>query len=841
MNPIFNEDDVRKTYHLLAHEHETEVRLIDPRKKSPPKSIFVHTEEEFVEACRKHNGEYNIYAGINERTAGGTKKTDVLNVKTVVVDIDSNHPKDQAATQDEMDKARDTLNEILKSLDQDEFKPSGVMMSGNGYQIWFSIPSIKISDTNREEIEGKLKKLQGWFKTFEGKNATIDNIGDLPRIIKVAGTMSVKGDNTSERPWRCACWEQYAPSPSANLRDKVLMLSPDTPQTQTGDGVKKEYDKKKRDKLLESDLKMLRLYEGEVEQWGYKSRSEAEFALILMLFRGGLTKEEVWGAMDDARTGKWAAAGDEYKRYTLDKAEKYTKKSKQNELDTPAYNDDITQTFPSLFQLQKKKALSRLAEHIREKYHVKTVIETEPKPVLYRWNGGHYVPNAEGEIFQEARNIGMEHLTRADLGEVLSYVKTSSYVSEQEFDTELSVLSVKNGMLDINDKLLLEHDPDYLIRVQLNTIYDPTAKCPRWEKFLEEVIVPKGEEPDEEHLAKIATLQEVAGYCLYRANPIHKAVMLTGEGKNGKSVFLETLIALFGTENVSTVPLQAFDSREYSLGAMVGKLANIHADLSDKAMTESGNFKMVVGGDRVYVNRKYKDPVSSNIYAKLLFSANKVPETRDHTPAFFRRWIIIHFPNHFEGESDDKQLKTKLREELPGILNWALEGLERLLHNQEFTYSPTVEEMELLYLTLSSPVDAFVMDCLEKEGAAVVTKNEMYQLFVAYAKKKKLPILTDNAFARKFKTAAAGVEEQRRTLDKKDGRVTCWVGWKPTTEENDQGCQGCQSNLQHTSYNSLLEQHKENNPDIPDTFDTKSLDSEPTDEPEKPDIDEIEV
>src|SRR5208337_2624680 len=98
-----NEEDVRFTYRFLTHAHETEVRLIDPRGASPPTSIFVHSEDEFVRACWENEGRYNVYAGINERRPGGTRREDVLRVGAIVVDVDPVRPDPkQAATDAEM-------------------------------------------------------------------------------------------------------------------------------------------------------------------------------------------------------------------------------------------------------------------------------------------------------------------------------------------------------------------------------------------------------------------------------------------------------------------------------------------------------------------------------------------------------------------------------------------------------------------------------------------------------------------------------------------------------------------------------------------------------------------
>jgi P4 family phage/plasmid primase-like protien len=431
--------------------------------------------------------------------------------------------------------------------------------------------------------------------------------------------------------------------------------------------------------------------------------------------------------------------------------------------------------FLQLLDSEPRDAWWALAECIAQKHNIKTIVESEPRPVMYHYNGGNYEEPAEGIIRKEAKSIGGKFLTRNGMLEVIANVKAMGYVAETEFDTDTDLLVLNNGILRVSTRELLRHDPAVLCRVKLPVAYDPDAACPRWERFLEEVIVPDDEERGREHDQIISTLQEYAGYCLLRDNRFEKSLMLTGAGANGKSVFLHTLEHMLGKRNVSSVPLQSLDKGEYALHQMVGKLANIHADLSDRAMKESGNFKLITSGDDVYVNRKYLNAISTSIYAKQVYSANKVPASWDKTPAFYRRWIIVNFPNSFEGARADKALKPALLAELPGVFNWALRGLERLLKEQHFSHVLSPKDAELRYLMLSSPVEAFVEMCLEQDSTAVITKDAMYGAFAKFAKDNGMPELADNAFARKLKWAAAGIAEHRETLEGE--RKTVWRGY----------------------------------------------------------------
>ncbi len=200
----FNEKEVRGCYQFLIHENETEIRLIDPRKEKKPESIFVHSENEFVEQCKKHNGKYNVYVGINERKPFGTNKQDVISIKTLIIDIDAIRPIGEIANEKELKLAERDCDNIVCEIKKVGCQSPVKICSGNGYQIWIAIPKIEITNENRNLLEEKTELFQTLIKQKFEKNGSFDQIGDLPRIIKVWGTLNIKGNNTKERPWRVA-------------------------------------------------------------------------------------------------------------------------------------------------------------------------------------------------------------------------------------------------------------------------------------------------------------------------------------------------------------------------------------------------------------------------------------------------------------------------------------------------------------------------------------------------------------------------------------------------------------------------------------------------------------
>jgi len=271
------------------------------------------------------------------------------------------------------------------------------------------------------------------------------------------------------------------------------------------------------------------------------------------------------------------------------------------------------------------------------------------------------------------------------------------------------------------------------------------------------------------------TLQEWVGYHLLKANPYHKCLMLVGDGRNGKSTFLSLLGAFLGTENYTCMPLTDIITHRFKTARLYGKLANIAADISPTELKRTGKLKWLTGGDRVEGEKKFQESFDFYNYAKLSFSANQLPASPDQSRAFFSRWLIIGFPNRFEGKDRDSKLLQKLttEAELSGFLNWALEGLRRLVKNDGFTESPTTEELQAKYETLSDPVTAFISNCLEASSGNVETKDDVYNAYYQFCHTRGLTYVMKNILTKELKPkipAILGIVLSETRRDKK----TCW-------------------------------------------------------------------
>lgn len=366
-------------------------------------------------------------------------------------------------------------------------------------------------------------------------------------------------------------------------------------------------------------------------------------------------------------------------------------------------------------------------------------------------------------------------LSNRDFFEILAHVKNRTYLSPQDrkliYEKHLKLLLLKNGVFNIETKELQDFSPDFFFTgAPLPFEYNAEADCPTIKKFLGEIL----KEQD------VLIVQEMAGYCFLRDMPFHKAFMMIGAGRNGKSTLINLLVTAFGTDNVSKLGLQQISKGGFVLAHLKDKMLNVYPDLPAYALGDTGYFKVLTGGDWITVDRKFKDPTSFINYAKMIFSCNKLPEAKDDTTAFFRRWILMNFPNEFTPDKADPHLLKKLTtpEELSGFFNWALEGLRRLFENRAFSYSKTTDEVQDQYERLSNSLLAFVKDCIEVDTSAVLTKDEFYKRYATYCRELNLPIKTKTIVGRNLASHVP-------VSTGKHGRDRAWIGIKFIEQDSE--------------------------------------------------------
>lgn len=379
------------------------------------------------------------------------------------------------------------------------------------------------------------------------------------------------------------------------------------------------------------------------------------------------------------------------------------------------------------------------AQKILKKHTLITPNHT--KKILY-YVDGIYKQGGEDIIRRELLTNNQEHLTRYFIFETLNIIQIQTLLKQEELNKE-HLIFLNNGIYNINTNRFKKFSEKEYSTKKLKVNYNSKSKCPKFKEFLKEILT----ETD------IPTVQEIFGYCLLNSTKYHKAVMMLGEGSNGKSTLLDVLIELLGNDNVSSISLQEIGTNRFVKSVLKDKLANIFPDLPASALKDSSMFKLLVAGDKTYCDVKFKEGYEFRNKAKLIFSANRLPMSSDDSHAFFRRWLLINFPYTFDESNRDvnKLKKLTTNEELSGVFNWSIIGLKRLLKNNTFSDKTSSDEIREQYIKLSDSLQAFVNERVEPNyDSDGIGKESFYRVYKMYCEKSKLVLATKDMVGKRL-------------------------------------------------------------------------------------------
>jgi len=319
-------------------------------------------------------------------------------------------------------------------------------------------------------------------------------------------------------------------------------------------------------------------------------------------------------------------------------------------------------------------------------------------------------------------------------------------------------LAFGNGLLmtEENDDrpAMAKLTPHYFTLTKLPYDFDPQAECPRWREFLADVM-----QGDTE---RIELLSQWAGYLLTPGSKLHKFMLIAGEGRNGKTVFTTLLERMVGVENVSHIPLSMF-SHQFALASTLGKVLNSTSEschgLDELAETM---LKSYTSGDRMSFQRKFREPVHAVPTAKIMISTNQLPQFADKSMGLWRRLLFVPFENSYPEHRQNPDLAGELSEELPGIFNWAFEGLKRLERDGPFVQPAKCRQAIAEYRRNVNPARAFLLDNyvagFEYEG---LPSQEVYNSYVTWCGNNGYRPMNDCNFGKEVKRTFPGITKER--------------------------------------------------------------------------------
>lgn len=310
-------------------------------------------------------------------------------------------------------------------------------------------------------------------------------------------------------------------------------------------------------------------------------------------------------------------------------------------------------------------------------------------------------------------------------------------------------LTMEAGHLGVPPKLRA-HSPTLVSRCLLPYDYDPSTQCPAWLEFLEEIL------PDE---GSRTLLQQIFGYCLTADVSRQKFFMFEGTGGNGKGVVTSMLARMVGVENTSSLPLDRFHN-QHGLVVTLGKLVNFMSELGQKDKTSEEQLKRATGGDLMYFDPKYQKPFSAKFTAKIIISTNTRPAFADRSNGLWRRLVILRFPVTIAPEKQDPNLEEKLAREMPGMLNWAIQGEISLYRAGRFEEPDESIDARLDFQKESNPARLFLDECCHLDPDGMTATQALYDEYKIYIVERGYKPLNAGNFQSEV-LAVPGVTKER--------------------------------------------------------------------------------
>jgi len=407
------------------------------------------------------------------------------------------------------------------------------------------------------------------------------------------------------------------------------------------------------------------------------------------------------------------------------------------------------------------------------------------KSEMWIYQEGIYKPNGKSYVKEYCRIVLEKAYTINLANDVLGKIEADTYIKQEDFfdNKYVDEIPVINGILNTKTRELGEFDPKKIFFNKLPVTYDSNATCEHIDQFIGDILA---KEEDK------TVAYELIGQGLFKEYFTEKAGMLVGNGRNGKSKFLELIKRLVGVENTCSVPLRAMKEDNSSLCELHGRLFNLAGDLSNTDLKDTGCFKQTVGRDLLQAHRKFlRDLIFVN-YSKHIFACNELPRVYDTTDGFWTKWVLLEFPYKFvskkEMEAVPEELRGKLKikdpeiiekittdSELSGLLNLALDGLDRLFKNKNFSQTKGTMEIKDFWIRNSDSFAAFCIDCVEEDYDTCISKKEMRKRYSRYCKGHKVKGAGDKAIKVTLEDRYGVIDSKKNVNDE---WVWVWEGIK---------------------------------------------------------------
>lgn len=438
-----------------------------------------------------------------------------------------------------------------------------------------------------------------------------------------------------------------------------------------------------------------------------------------------------------------------------------------NSLRTSSYPVDVTDT---LFQADLTDA--RVAQSFVQSIEDRVVYIPELSQ-WYLWKSDRWVKDSTGEVvhlfhdfvtFSRMQNPALHTLkTYESLSKAKAAIELSQHPLSRSlklFDKNDFILGCRNGALDLKEKRLHPHSPSQLLLKRSEVDYIPTADCPVFKRFLDQVFGADKE--------LITYVQKVVGYCLTGSISEQAMFVLIGEGANGKSTFINTIAELLSDYSRTAASWTLVQTNRTSVGDDLVHL--VGARLISMSETEQGQHlaeskvKQMTGGDWISGRKLYGEQFDFQITGKIFLASNNKPEITGADHGIWRRIHVVPFNKTFSADEQDRELSIKLKAEMSGILNWALEGFSDWQADGRLVVPKAVSEATNEYRDDMDLVAQFISEeYILGDASDQVRSSQLYKHYKDWCKSSRVQIKSDKEF-KKSLLKISGITEHRTSV-----------------------------------------------------------------------------
>jgi P4 family phage/plasmid primase-like protien len=388
----------------------------------------------------------------------------------------------------------------------------------------------------------------------------------------------------------------------------------------------------------------------------------------------------------------------------------------------------------------------------------------------WRWCKNRWVLTDEVDILNLVQgSSGANIITSKERTEIVNALKQEARRRKPKLP-EKRWLQFNDEILNLDTGERFKVTPKYFVTNPIPYDLGVNEETPVMDRIFEEWVGKK----------YVRTLYEIISYCLLPDYPMNRLFCFIGSGMNGKSKFLELLRKFIGDENVCSTELDALISSRFEITRLHKKLICQMGETNFNEMSKTSIIKKLTGGDLIGFEYKNKNPFEEINYAKIIIATNNLPTTTDKTLGFYRRWLIIDFPNQF---SERKNILEEIPEEEYKNLAMKCVGLLiDLLKNREFYNEGTIEERMAKYEAKSDFLQKFLDEFTEEKIDCYISKADFRKKFASWCKENRHREMADNTLSKNLKKK--GIEAGRKYMewlfDGKGGQLTVYldIKWK---------------------------------------------------------------